>query len=295
MPSVQHQLLAHVVPRLRWTREVTDAERLRRETLAAQAGARTEPPGRPLRRCSVRDLPGHGFPVYDVQLSGAHPKRSVFYLHGGGYVAGADRNHWRFAARLAQRLEARVVLPLYPLAPRHSWRDSHDRMPRLFEQVAVESPQGVTVMGDSAGGGYALALAQGLGRRPGPQPTHLVLIAPWVDLTATAPGSAEAAARISGRRMARLRLFASWWAGDESDLRRPEVSPLFGDMTRLPPTLVYCGTHDALCPQVRALVARAREAGAEVTYHEEPGLMHVYPILPLPESARALDQLAAFL
>ena len=180
----------------------------------------------------VGQIHGFGFPVHDLRVAGSSPKRTLLYLHGGGYVSPLDGAHWRYVTRLARRFDLRVVLPEYPLAPSHSWRDSHDALVRLFEQVAIESPGGVVLAGDSAGGGYALALAQQIAARPGPQPTHLVLLAPWVDLTDQTPGTVEAAARDPWLKLSRLRLFGQWWAGDD-DVTRPEVSPVNGDLTRL--------------------------------------------------------------
>ena len=92
----------------------------------------------------------------------------------------------------------RVVLPDYPLTPTYTWRDCCRRWSTLFEQLAVESPQGVVLMGDSSGGGLAVGLAQQVARRSGPQPTHLVGFAPWVDLTGETPGTEEAAAPTRG-------------------------------------------------------------------------------------------------
>ena len=85
----------------------------------------------------------------------------------------------------------------------------------LFERLAVESAQGVVLMGDSAGGGLAVGVAQLVARRPGPQPTHLVAFAPWVDLTGRTPGTEEAAADDPWLTLSKLRLYGTWWgAGD---------------------------------------------------------------------------------
>jgi acetyl esterase/lipase len=151
----------------------------------------------------------------------------------------------------------------------------------------------VTLMGDSAGGGLALALAQQAAGGPGPQPTGLVLVSPWVDLAGDTPGTEEARADDPWLRLSKLRLYGGWWAGGD-DLDRPEVSPLHGDCTGLPRTLVLCGTRDLLLPQVRAVVGRLRGAGVVVDYIEEPGLMHVYPVLPVPEARVARRRIAAF-
>ena len=294
MPSVQHQFLARVIPKVRRSSEVENPEEVRRTKLAEQAKADTTPPPRVVAGCDVTTLDGAGFTVYDLKVTGTTPQRTVLYLHGGGYVSHADRVHWKYVVALAERVDARIVFPVYPLAPQFTWRDSHPQLLSLFERLAIESPRGVTLIGDSAGGGYALSLAQQLAARPGPQPTHVVLISPWVDLTNAAPGTAAAATRDPWLRLSRLRLSAEWWSGGD-DLTRPELSPLYGDLTGLPPTLMFCGTLDTLFPQCRELAERAHEQGWDLTYVEEPDLLHVYPILPLPEAKAALGRTSAFL
>jgi len=294
MPSLQHRVLASAIPRIRRTGEVDDPDRLRAEKLAAQAPAPKGPPSRAVRGLTVGRVEGFGFPVHDLTVTGGSPRRTLLYVHGGGYVSPLDAAHWRYVARLARRLDLRVVLPEYPVAPEHTWRDSHDAMVRLFEHVAIESPGGVVLAGDSAGGGYALALAQQLADRPGPQPTHVALISPWVDLTGETAGTAEAARRDPWLRMSRLRAYGAWWSGGD-DPTRPELSPLNGDLSRLPKGLMWCGTRDLLHPQCRLLAERAASQGWDLRYVEEPGLIHVYPILPVPEARRALAELTDFL
>ena len=149
-------------------------------------------------------------------------------------------------------------------------------------------------MGDSAGGGLALALAQQVARMPGPQPTALVLISPWVDLAGDTPGTEEARAADPWLTLSKLRLYGAWWAGDD-DVHRAEVSPLHGDCAGLPRTLVLCGTRDLLLAQVRAAVDRLRAADVPLTYVEEPGLLHVYPVLPVPEAKPARRTIADFI
>ncbi len=294
MPSVQHQFLARVIPKVRGSSDVDDPVALRQQKLTEQANADTDPPHRVVHGCEVRRVDGFGFPVHDLAVRGSRPRRTVLYLHGGGYVEHADRAHWKYAVSLAERLGVRVVLPHYPLAPSATWREAHEPLATLFTHLAVESPHGVVLAGDSAGGGLALALAQTLARRSGPQPTHLSLVSPWLDLTGTTPGTDEASARDPWLRISRMHLYAQWWAGsDEPD--RPEVSPLFGDLDGLPSTIMWCGTRDTFYPQCRALADRAREQGWDLEYVEEPDLLHVYPILPIPEARRALDQLARHL
>ena len=83
----------------------------------------------------------------------------------------------------------------------------------------------LVLAGDSAGGGFALALALTLRDRGGPQPSHLVLHSPWVDLTTSTPETAEFSARDPWLFLGKLATYAAWWAGSPDDLGRPEVSP----------------------------------------------------------------------
>ena len=93
-----------------------------------------------------------------------------------------------------------------------------------------------------------------------------------------------------------MQAYAEWWAGSPDDLGRPEVSPALGDLAGLPPALMFFGTRDSLWPGGQLLVRRAEEAGWPLTYVEEPGLIHVFPILPfLPEASRAWRQTLEFL
>ncbi len=294
MPSLVHDLLARVIPVLRRSSEVRDPRATREAVLAAQARSGQEPPRRGLPGLEVSRRDGPPFPVWELRPAGARPERTVLHLHGGGFVSGLDRFHWRFAAALARDTGTRWVLPAYPLTPTHTWRDCHDALAALFTELAVESPGGVTLAGDSAGGGLALALAQRVAASAGPQPTGLVLVSPWVDLTGTTPGTEGMTAHDPWLRLSKLRLYGSWWAGAD-DPSRPEVSPLSGALAGLPATLVLCGTRDLLLPQVREVVRRATAAGVEVSYEEEPGLLHVYPLLPVPEGRAARRRIAAFL
>jgi acetyl esterase/lipase len=147
-------------------------------------------------------------------------------------------------------------------------------------------------MGDSAGGGYALALARRLaseGRRP-----PLVLIAPWADATLSDPRTAEFDRADPWLDVARLRICGRLWAGTD-DPARPEISPLLSDLGGLGPLLVLTGTRDVLHPQSLDLARKVRAAGGAVKLVVGAGLLHVYPLFRVPEGRRALDTIAVFL
>jgi epsilon-lactone hydrolase len=235
------------------------------------------------------------FPAYVVTPRHRDPVRTVVYLHGGGFMAPIDAFHVRYLTRLAEALGARIVLPDYPLAPEHTWRDSFDPLVDLTARWCA-APGDTVLAGDSAGGGYALALALALRDRGGAQPTRMLLHAPWVDLTTSTPDTPSYDERDPWLFLGKLHAYAGWWAGAPEDLARPEVSPGLGDLAGLPRALMLFGTRDLLAPGCRLLAARAATAGWDLTCVEEPDLLHVYSLMPLiPEARRAFRQTLAFL
>lgn len=299
MPSRRHELLARAVPRLRKSRDLDDVESERARVERWHAGLdRSLPTGLVPgfgRRFTLAEEDVGGFPSYTITPHGVSPRRTVLFVHGGGYMAPIDPFHVRYVARLARALRARVVLPDYPLAPEHTWRDSFGPLTDLAQRWAKE-PGGVVLAGDSAGGGYALALALALRDRGGDQPTHLLLHSPWVDLTTSTPETEEVSLGDPWLFLGKIRAYAEWWAGSPEDLGRPEVSPALGDLSGLPPTLMFCGTRDTLVPGCRLLARRGAEVGWDLAYVEVPDLIHVYPLLPfVPEARRAWRQTLGFL
>jgi acetyl esterase/lipase len=300
MPSRRHELLAVAVPKLRRSRELDTPEaekaRLLRWHATLDRGFPTGLVPFFQRRYAVvrEDLPA-GFPSYTLTRRGTTPSRTIVYLHGGGFVAPIDPWQVRYAARLATVLEAHVVVPDYPLTPEHTWRDVHGPIVALVERLLHED-EDVTIIGDSAGGGLALAVALAVRDRGGPQPSRLLLIAPWVDLTTSTPETYEVTETDPWLFIGKMKAYAEWWAGSHEDLARPEVSPGLADLAGLPPALMFFGTRDSLAPGGRLLTRRAREAGWPLTSIEKPGLIHVYPLLPLvPEAGSAWKQTLEFL
>lgn len=291
MPSLSHRVVSFALPRLRPRVVIDDLEAFRDALVRKNKGRITEPPAWLAKQYDVatRDV---GFPAYVATPRSGTWTRTVVHLHGGSFTATAHETQWKWASRFADRVGARLVFPAYPLAPEFTWRDSHEALVDLVASLATEGE--VVLSGDSAGGGLALAVAEGLRDRGGPQPSRLVLIAPWVDLTGSAPGFAEAAARDPWLSYDNHDAYALFWAGRSEDLPRYEVSPGLGRLDGLPPTLMFCGTHDMLYAGCVALAARAESVGWDLEFVVGHGLLHVYPILPIAEARPALKRAVRF-
>ncbi|MFF8267001.1 alpha/beta hydrolase fold domain-containing protein [Streptomyces sp. NPDC016562] len=231
------------------------------------------------------------WPVYEVAPLGAEPAAQVLYLHGGGYVDELVRPHWALVRTLVTRARARVVVPAYILAPRGTADRTVPVAADLLSGLIASGGDGGTVLlGDSAGAGLALAAAQRLRDRTGEQPSRIVLVSPWLDVTMSHPDQAaiEASDPVQARPGLREagRLYAGTLAADD-----PRVSPLYGTFAGLAPLTVFSGTRDVLATDSRELLRRARAEGAEVDLHEEAGMPHGYPLLPVPEGRAARERI----
>ena len=216
----------------------------------------------------------------------------VLYLHGGAYVCGIAPPHWQFLTTLAQG-GAVIEVPLYGLAPQYDVRHAFALLDGLWAEIALRHPgRPVTLMGDSAGGGLALAFAMHLRDRGQALPGKLVLLAPWSDITCSDPEVDERRQDDPMLARAGALLAGEVWANG-ADPRDPRLSPMNGEMTGLPPTDIYRGTRDMLRPQVEALADRMRAAGVQVDLTLCPGGLHVYPIFDAPESNAATARISA--
>ncbi|MCB5179293.1 alpha/beta hydrolase fold domain-containing protein [Streptomyces antimicrobicus] len=231
------------------------------------------------------------WPVYDAQPRGAEPAARVLYVHGGTYVDELERPHWSMVRTLVTRARARCVVPAYILAPRGTAdRTVPVAADLLSGLIAAGGAGGTVLIGDSAGAGLALAAAQRLRDRTGAGPSRIVLISPWLDLTVSHPDQAEierADPLLARSGLAEAgRLYAGNLTADD-----PRVSPLRGSFAGLAPITVFTGTRDVLTTDSRELLRRATADGVEVDYHEEPGLPHGYPLLPVPEGRAARNRI----
>jgi len=184
-------------------------------------------------------------------------------------------------AQLADSTHREVHVARYPLAPEHDVTHAEAFLTALHDRFAPDGP--LHVIGDSAGGTLTLLLGQahvGEGTIAG-----LTLIAPWLDLSMTNPAVDLVEPHDPWLTRAGMRPIAAHWVAGR-DLTDPTVSPLYGDLTGLPPTLVLVGSRDICRPDCDRLRELA-PAAADLTLHVEDGSPHDYPLLPTPEGRRA--------
>jgi acetyl esterase/lipase len=266
------------------------------------AKARARKPERPKAKWRVTfdivEETSRGYPVVTITPKGgaAQGAPHLLYLHGGGYVLDVAGLHFETVCKLCEMLGASATVPVYPLAPEHKVPEVLAAMRGLYDEVVEQhGADRLTVMGDSAGGGMTLALAQMLKADGGTMPASLVLWSPWLDATATAEGQGAIERKDRMLSQSGLKACGKAYAGD-LPLDDPRLSPLLGDLDGLPPMAIFSGTSDVLLVDGQRLAAKLEAKGVTTfEYHQYADMFHVWMLLPVPEGKQALAQTAAFI
>lgn len=228
-----------------------------------------------------------GVPTVVLNASPA-PKQIIIFLCGGAYFLQPTKDHWHFLRRLADRTGAKVIVPQYALAPTHHFTTSYEQLRALYTEIYTEHPaSNITLMGDSAGGGLAAGFCEWLGQQGMPQPGHLVLISPWLDLTLSNPLIEKYADQDAILDVTGLRTVGKLWAG-KTDLKDYRLSPINGEVGNLKNVLLFTGTREIMLPDIMKFVKLLRQANVNVKSHIGRELYHEYPLTPIPEATAAL-------
>ncbi|MDF1821908.1 MAG: alpha/beta hydrolase [Alcanivoracaceae bacterium] len=222
--------------------------------------------------------------------------RAILYFHGGAYCVGSPRTHRGLASHLAAASDATVWVPDYALAPEAPFPAALDDAVACYRDLVDKghAPADISIAGDSAGGGLALALAMRLRDDGEPMPSRMMLISPWADLT---NAGQHAATQVRGEVMlswGQLEKSADLYAHERQ--QEPYVSPLLGDLHGLPPCLIVVGTREILLSDSERLLDAFETAGAEAHLVVYEGLWHVFPAHAgmLDSADDAIARLAAF-
>jgi acetyl esterase/lipase len=215
-------------------------------------------------------------------------ERMVIYIHGGGYVNEIRLPHISFCDRLAKKINACIFSPIYPLAPNHTYEETYEIVEKLYNHL-LTTGKPIIIMGDSAGGGFSAAFCEYLAVKDMPQPENLILISPWVDMSMSGDYDDVEYDPMLGIEGARE--IGKAWAGD-LDTKDYKVSPLFGEVDKLPKTTLFVGTHEIFYPDVVKFYNKLKDNGVDAELNVGEEMTHVYAIYPLvSESKEAFKHL----
>ena len=213
-----------------------------------------------------------------------HPAQTVFYFHGGGYINQPNNLQTAFAAQTAKETGCEVVLMVYPKLPVYDCETCYKLCVEYYENYLKANDCGkIIIMGDSAGGGLALGLAEVLRDQGDVCPEELILISPGVDMTVSNPDIQNYVAVDPMLGIDGVRRLGEVWANGLST-KDPRVSPIYGDLSGLGRVTLTTGTWEILYPDILLLSKKMEEAGVDCNLIIGERMIHCYPICPIPEA-----------
>jgi monoterpene epsilon-lactone hydrolase len=239
-----------------------------------------------------------GVPAAEITIDGIESRHVVLYFHGGVYVLGDAVGAAGLASQVGRQAGAKVISVDYRLAPEHPYPAAVDDALAAYEALlrGGTAPSDIVFAGESAGGGLAVAALVNARDHGLPLPAAAFVMSPYADLTLA--GTTMETKREVDVLMSREALqsrVSDYTSGQDAALGL--ISPIFADLSGLPPLIIQAGTHEVLLDDAVRLARQAATADVEVTLDVTPGVPHVfqtfYPILD--EGAAALDRAGQFL
>ena len=203
----------------------------------------------------------------------------ILYFHGGSYVAEATEQHWEFLCKLVDDTGATAIMSDYPLTPKYTYKDVFEMVEPLYKEIVDRvDANNLVVMGDSAGGGLALALEEKIGGEElYPLPSKTILISPWLDVRLTNPEIDEVQKRDKELNKETLRVAGIAYAGNDG-INSYLVNPIDGDLSKIKNLTILTGTNDILNPDAHLLQQKAATQGTNIDLKEYEGAGHIWMI-----------------
>jgi epsilon-lactone hydrolase len=229
----------------------------------------------------------------EITVDGIETRHVVIYFHGGVYVLGDAFLAADLASQVGRRTSAKVISVDYRLAPEHPYPAAVDDALAAYEALLRNgtAARDIAFVGESAGGGLAIATMVNAREHGLPLPTAAFVMSPYVDLTlagATMETKREADPLLSPEAL-RPRVI-DYTGGQDASLGL--ISPIFAELSGLPPLIIQVGSHEVLLDDAIRLAGVAASADVEVTLDITPGVPHVFQAYHaiLDEAVEALDR-----
>lgn len=261
--------------------------------------------------CEFVPVSAGGVPAEWVLAPGADPSRRVLYIHGGAFIAGSPNSHKTVTCRFSEIAGAAVLAIDYRLMPENRRMDVISDCRTAYRWILENGPDGpgpaarLFMSGDSAGGNLSLVLSSWIRDEGLRAPDAVIALSPLADSTYSGPSIRNnlltdvMLGPLFGALLKIPKSILSWIFVLENRIRssNPIVSPVFGDLSKLPPTLVQVSEAEMLLDDARRYVNKARAAGSPVRLQSWAGLLHVWQIFypEVPEAREAWEKIDAFL
>ncbi|WP_436917522.1 alpha/beta hydrolase [Acinetobacter schindleri] len=222
----------------------------------------------------------------------------IFHIHGGAFYLGSMKTHRAFMSQIAARTQMQVLHVDYPLSPEAPYPAALDAVFNVYMQLLDQGVQAkdIILSGDSCGANLALALALKIQKLELPQPSGLILLSPFVDLTLTSESLRYNQVHDALLSIETLESGIQYYVPSSIEHGNPEVSPYFADLTGLPPMHIQVGSKEILLDDAQRLRDKALAAGVEVEFKLYTGMWHNFQMFSawFDEARQSLADLADF-
>lgn len=216
----------------------------------------------------------------------------ILYLHGGGYVTGGVEYAKGFGSTLSYEFGCRVFCCAYRLAPENPYPAALEDALEAYRYLLSKGYHNIMLCGESAGGGLCYGLCLKLKELALPMPCGIVAISPWVDMTCSGASYGENKEKDPTLYMELVQYYAGFYAKDFED---PFVSPLFGDLTGMPPSCIFAGSDELLRSDAEMLHEKLCQMGNISQLQVTPGRWHGYLLYPIKENQKDFAIIGKFL
>jgi monoterpene epsilon-lactone hydrolase len=228
----------------------------------------------------------------------ADAERAILFLHGGAYIMGSLESHRDLVARLSRTAGVRGLLTDYRLAPEHVFPAALDDALTAYRWLLARGtrPVHIVLVGDSAGGGLALALLETLRNKTLHMPAGAVLLSPWTDLVGTVASQVTLSASDPIFTGDSINALASFYTG-AGDKNNPLISPINADLKGFPSLCIDVGSDEVLLDDSLQVAEHAKAANVPVELTVWEGMWHVFQQYSyvFPEGQQSLDGMGRFI
>ena len=226
--------------------------------------------------------------VYSL-CSNKEYNKIVIYVHGGAFINDITKLYLKMLDKLASNIDAKIYIPLYPLLPNNTYKDSFEFLNKLYSKLIMEQKE-IIFMGDSAGAGLSLSFVESLKERNMILPSKLILISPWLDVSMSNNKIKDYECKDPILVSYGLKKIGKLWAND-LDVKNYMVSPLYGDLNSLPSIFLTVGTREIFYPDIAEFYDKLVECNNDVRMIVGNKLNHIYPIFPTKEANKVLNEI----
>jgi len=286
MPSPQIKLIYAIA---KWTR-FQDFYVARNVKRAPRSKNRGKIPSMFTRGVKIEEHTTDGLLSSTIIPPNLQSNKHIIYYHGGHYINEADPLMYNFAVNLAKKSGVKVTMSDYPLAPENTYKETHHWAVKNLDQLVNHYGGETYLMGDSAGGGLVLAMAQNLKKLGKPKRyKKLLLLCPWLDLVmgnlTDKDDKRDQVLQIKTMTLAR-----NQYSGGD-DCAHFLLSPLYGDLTDIGDIIVWIGTEELNAKAVIELEKKAKQQSVPLTIYREEGQQHDYFLMPVREQKEVIGQI----